>query len=606
MMKNLIFLFLIPLIGFGQSKDIFSKDFVPPTLIFKNIFIFTYKNFYSKENPIPLNPRFPPGLIFNIQLGTFRKPLKQDHYKGFAPIYIRKGRDDLFYYSVGFFKSFEAANSVKKQLKNNYGLNTIVAAFNNGERITVSEAKILLEPKSSVKYNRNVEYLNTTIYYIDFGTYGSDIPEDLDGNNLQLRDFGIKSRSRFGGTQFFSKYYFSLEAAKIALNKADIIGIDCKIAKSGKEDFKLNYEYKVVLISNNDIETFNIENFAKKNSIIFEVERKNGSLRFYTESRDDYESAVSDLKAFKTQGFKDAIIVAYKDGLKITFEEKPSEIKESLPTINNQILSSNNNIDNNIPLTTKQSENTYALIIGNEDYSTHQTGLTSEVNVKYASNDSEIFKKYCTKTLGVHERHIKFLKDATAGQMKQGLAWINNLAKVTDGKANLIFYYAGHGLPDQETKTPYLMPVDVSGSYINLGISLDEVITSLSQYPTKKSVIFLDACFSGGARNEGLVAMRGVKIKPKEENLLGNLVILSSSSGNESSGSYDNKKHGMFTYFLLKKLQETKGTANLKQLSDFIYSSVRKESALSGKIQTPQVQSSSSVGKDWESWILAE
>lgn len=606
MMKNLIFLFLIPLIGFGQSKDIFSKDFVPPTLIFKNIFILTDKNVYSKENPIPLNPRFPPGLIFNIQLGTFRKPLKQDHYKGFAPIYIRKGRDDLFYYSVGFFKSFEAANSVKKQLKNNYGLNTIVAAFNNGERITVSEAKILLEPKSSVKYNRNVEYLNTTIYYIDFGTYGSDIPEDLDGNNLQLRDFGIKSRSRFGGTQFFSKYYFSLEAAKIALNKADIIGIDCKIAKSGKEDFKLNYEYKVVLISNNDIETFNIENFAKKNSIIFEVERKNGSLRFYTESRDDYESAVSDLKAFKTQGFKDAIIVAYKDGLKITFEEKPSEIKESLPTINNQILSSNNNIDNNIPLTTKQSENTYALIIGNEDYSTHQTGLTSEVNVKYASNDSEIFKKYCTKTLGVHERHIKFLKDATAGQMKQGLAWINNLAKVTDGKANLIFYYAGHGLPDQETKTPYLMPVDVSGSYINLGISLDEVITSLSQYPTKKSVIFLDACFSGGARNEGLVAMRGVKIKPKEENLLGNLVILSSSSGNESSGSYDNKKHGMFTYFLLKKLQETKGTANLKQLSDFIYSSVRKESALSGKIQTPQVQSSSSVGKDWESWILAE
>jgi uncharacterized caspase-like protein len=190
--------------------------------------------------------------------------------------------------------------------------------------------------------------------------------------------------------------------------------------------------------------------------------------------------------------------------------------------------------------------------------------------------------------------------------MKQGLAWINNLAKVTEGKANLIFYYAGHGLPDEITKTPYLVPVDVSGAYLNLGVSLDEVITSLSQYPTKKSIIFLDACFSGGARNKGLVAMRGVKIKPKEEKILGNLVVLSSSSGNEGSGSYEDKKHGMFTYFLLKKLQESKGTANLKQLSDFIYSSVRKESALSGKIQTPQVQSSSSVGKDWESWKLTE
>ena len=190
--------------------------------------------------------------------------------------------------------------------------------------------------------------------------------------------------------------------------------------------------------------------------------------------------------------------------------------------------------------------------------------------------------------------------------MKQGLAWINNLAKVTTGKANLIFYYAGHGLPDEITKTPYLMPVDVSGSYINLGISLDEVINSISQYPTNKSVLFLDACFSGGARNEGLVAMRGVKIKPKEEKILGNLVVFSSSSGNESSGSYEDKKHGMFTYFLLKKLQESKGSANLKQLSDYVYNSVRKESALSGKIQTPKVQYSSSIGKEWEGWTLLE
>jgi thioredoxin-related protein len=278
-------------------------------------------------------------------------------------------------------------------------------------------------------------------------------------------------------------------------------------------------------------------------------------------------------------------------------------------TTNNKNLKLNNkidDIDNNIPLTTNQSENTYALIIGNEDYSTHQTGLSSEVNVNYATNDAEIMKKYCNKTLGVPEKHIMFLKDATAGKMKQGLGWINNLAKVTDGKANLIFYYAGHGLPDEITNAPYLMPVDVSGSYINLGISLDEVINSISQYPTNKSVIFLDACFSGGARNEGLVAMRGVKIKPKEEKILGNLVVFSSSSGNESSGSYEDKKHGMFTYFLLKKLQESKGSANLKQLSDYVYNSVRKESALSGKIQTPQVQYSSSIGKEWEGWTLLE
>ena len=301
---------------------------------------------------------------------------------------------------------------------------------------------------------------------------------------------------------------------------------------------------------------------------------------------------------------------AFSDNKKITQDESAFKNTNYVAEKNNNVnaentLTKGQSVDNP-PLTNKQSKNVYALIIGNEDYSTFQDGLESEADVKYAKNDAKVFKEYCINTLGVPERQIKLLLDATSGIMKQGLAWLNNLAEVTDGEATLIFYYAGHGLPEEGTNKPFLVPVDVSGSYIYLGVSLNEVISNLSEHPTNKSLVFLDACFSGGARKEGLVAMRGVKIKPKEENLLGNLVILSSSSSNESSGSYDDKNHGMFTYFLLKKLQESNGTANLKQLSDYVYSSVRKESALSGKIQTPQVQSSSSVGKDWESWTLFE
>ena len=52
------------------------------------------------------------------------------------------------------------------------------------------------------------------------------------------------------------------------------------------------------------------------------------------------------------------------------------------------------------------------------------------------------------------------------------------------------------------------------------------MISNLSEHPTNKSLVFLDACFSGGARKEGLVSMRGVKIKPKEENLLGHGMLI--------------------------------------------------------------------------------
>ena len=183
---------------------------------------------------------------------------------------------------------------------------------------------------------------------------------------------------------------------------------------------------------------------------------------------------------------------------------------------------------------------------------------------------SKVFGEYCEKTLGFEKRHIKLLENATYGQMSQGLAWLQNLAKVEGGNAEIIFYYSGHGLPDEQTKEGYIMPVDISGNNITKGISLKELYSQLSKYPTKKNTIILDACFSGGARNEGLVAMKGVKINPKEEVARGNMVVFSSSSGNESSGVYREKQHGYFTYFLLKKLKETKGNVNYKDMSDYI------------------------------------
>ena len=259
-------------------------------------------------------------------------------------------------------------------------------------------------------------------------------------------------------------------------------------------------------------------------------------------------------------------------------------------------------IDENIPYNNLDKKHSYALIIGNEDYTSFQMDLSSEVNVDFANNDAIIFKEYCQKTLGVPERQIKILKNATKAQMSQGLSWIKNMVNIEGGNAEIIFYYSGHGLPDEITKQGYLMPVDVSGSYVNDGISLKRVYKDLSEYPSKKITVFLDACFSGGARNEGLIAMKGVKIKPKEETLASNMVVFASSSGNESSGVYREKHHGYFTYFFLKKLQETKGDITYKEMADYLNYNVKKETGLSGKIQTPQVNGSSSVATSWQNW----
>ena len=264
-------------------------------------------------------------------------------------------------------------------------------------------------------------------------------------------------------------------------------------------------------------------------------------------------------------------------------------------------------VDQNIPESKRNKPASFALIIGNEDYTTYQTNLGSEVTVDYAVNDAEIFSKYVTKVFGIPEKNITLLKNATYGQMMRAINKFETISEILDGKAELIFYYSGHGLPDEESKEPYIMPVDASDTTLESAIKLNDVLSKLTTYPSIKVLAVIDACFSGGGRNQGLLAMKSVKIKPNEAQLKGNLVVLSSSTGEESSGVYREKQHGMFTYFLLKKLQESKGHITLKELSDYIQEKVELESVLvNNKRQTPQVLYSPDVEGVWEAWRLVE
>ncbi|MCH5235574.1 MAG: hypothetical protein J1E16_09780 [Muribaculaceae bacterium] len=81
----------------------------------------------------------------------------------------------------------------------------------------------------------------------------------------------------------------------------------------------------------------------------------------------------------------------------------------------------------------------------------------------------------------------------------------------------------------------------------------------------------------------------------------GNMVIFAAASGDETAYPYHEKSHGLFTYYLLKKQQETKGEATLGELGEFIIDNVSKESIVSnGKSQTPTVQFSPLMSSSWK------
>lgn len=255
-------------------------------------------------------------------------------------------------------------------------------------------------------------------------------------------------------------------------------------------------------------------------------------------------------------------------------------------------------VDVNIPKTQQVNSKTFAVIIGNENYKTVSS-------VPYALNDSKVFRDYCEQALGIPSQQIKYVPNATLNDIRRNVKWLKDVIEVNNGEAKIIFYYAGHGIPDERSHSAYLLPIDGYGTDVSTGYKLDDLYNELGSLPSKQVVLFLDACFSG-AKREGdmLVAARGVAIRTKAGTPVGNMVVFSASQGDETASANDNERHGMFTYYMLKKLQETQGNVTFGLLGDYIKTNVEKQSVVSGKRQTPTVTPSTAIQDDWRMWRL--
>ena len=256
-------------------------------------------------------------------------------------------------------------------------------------------------------------------------------------------------------------------------------------------------------------------------------------------------------------------------------------------------------VDDDIPIVVKKNENVFAVVIANEKYQ-------MEKAVQYAKNDGRVFAEYCRKTLGLPEKNIHYVTDATLNNLKYELKWLQNVMKVYRGEAKVIFYYAGHGIPDEQNKNGYLLPIDGYGSDVTTGYALDDLFKTLGNMPSKSVTIFLDACFSGAKRDGDMLAStRGVAIKVKQNAPQGNIVVFSAAQGDETAYPYNEFAHGLFTYYLLKKLQETKGDVTLGELGDYIKTKVEQQSiVVNGKLQSPSIMSAPLIGNDWKTWKL--
>jgi len=224
------------------------------------------------------------------------------------------------------------------------------------------------------------------------------------------------------------------------------------------------------------------------------------------------------------------------------------------PTTNEQKIKVNliSEVDFNLPKTRMQNPDAVAVVIGNANYTKTKT-------VDFALNDAFIVKKYLVEVLGFKEGNILYKEDALKsdfevlfGVKDNPKGKLNNSIK--QGKSDVFIFYSGHGAPGLKDKEGYFVPVDCDPQYIELGgYSTDVFYKNLAQIKAKSVTIVLDACFSGVELYENISPIR---IKTK--GILGVIdgVLLTSSFSDEVSCWYNEKGHGMFSYFFLKAIHQ--------------------------------------------------
>ncbi len=285
------------------------------------------------------------------------------------------------------------------------------------------------------------------------------------------------------------------------------------------------------------------------------------------------------------QGNKLITFISTKDG-KEEKVEKLSDVDTGLPAFNGD---------------ESTMADTYVLIVSNEKY-------TNVPDVSYAIHDGEIFEKYCTRTLGIPASNITRITNAGFNPMRSAINQLNRKQKNLGKPIDIIFYYAGHGVPDPQTKKAYILPVDADPTIIaDTGYELQEIYNKLKS-DVGRVTCFLDACFSGANLDDPNAAdskHRGLAVAPSDAYPEGRMVVFSASQGAQRSFPYEEKGHGLFTYYLLKKLKDTGGKVNYKDLGEYLRTEVVRQTTLrGGEEQTPTTESPLPQSV-WQKWTFA-
>jgi hypothetical protein len=194
-----------------------------------------------------------------------------------------------------------------------------------------------------------------------------------------------------------------------------------------------------------------------------------------------------------------------------------------------------------------------AVIIGNVNY--QNSGIP---NNEPAARDAAAFEIFAKKALGINEKNIIRMTDATQasflrifGSQQTAKGQLADWVKPT--KSRVYVYYSGHGAPAPADDS-FLIPVDADSARLELnGYPLSTLYRNLSQLQAKQVWLVLESCFSGVAQNGAIVTnaspifARQTVIEPPN-----NVSVFSAAKVDQIASWEPDQSHGLFTKHFLQ------------------------------------------------------
>ena len=205
----------------------------------------------------------------------------------------------------------------------------------------------------------------------------------------------------------------------------------------------------------------------------------------------------------------------------------------------------------------------HAVVIGIERY------REKLPNADFSESDARLVAEYFKRVLGVPAENLALLVGDHATNIdfqKYFGRWLPNRVQPGD---TVYVYYSGHGAPNPAKGDAYLVPYDGDPTYIEqTGYPVRRMYEDLAKLPAKSVLVAMDSCFSGAGGRSVIAKGARPLVSLVQNEVPANITVIAASAGDQISNSYQEKGHGLFTYFLLKGLKEKGG--DFKAVYDYL------------------------------------